>query len=242
MTPLVSRLGLIGDVHAEHRRLSAALNFLAGEAVDAICCTGDLADGTGDVDACCALLRDARAVTVAGNHDRWLLGNRMRDVPHAHVLAEIAASSAEYLAELQTTRTFQTPGGTALLCHGVGDNDLRKVWPGSPRMPIERSPELDELIARDDVRFVVNGHLHYRVIVNFDRLTLLNAGTLRGEHRPGVSIVDFDDGTVIAFEFDADLRLHRVAHRPIRGEPGRRVWRDTQEFDSRWTPVALYSD
>lgn len=234
------RLGLIGDVHAEHCRLEAALEHLVGEGVDAICCTGDLADGTGDVDVCCALLAAAGVLGVAGNHDRWLLGNRMRNVPYAHQLSDVASASLEFLANLPATRTIETPLGAALLCHGVGENDLRKVWPGSPRMPIERSPELDELIATGETRFVINGHLHYRVIVNFDRLTLLNAGTLKGDHRPGVSILDFGAGAVSAFEFDANLSLHRVAERPLREEHGRRIWRDTQEFDSGWTPVALY--
>ena len=237
----LKRLGVIGDVHAEHERLAAALEHLTREGVDAICCTGDVADGTGDVDACCALLAAADVLSVAGNHDRWLLADRMRNVPFAHRLADLSPDSREYLTGLPQTRTIATPLGDALLCHGVGENDLRKVWPGSARMPIERSPELDELITRGDTRFVINGHLHYRVIVNFDRLTLLNAGTLKGEHRPGVSILDFADGSVSAFEFDANLSLQRVAQRSMHGEDGRRVWRDTQEFDSSWTPVTLYA-
>lgn len=234
------RLGVIGDVHAEHRRLDAALEQLLAEGVDAICCTGDLADGAGDVDACCDMLAGAGVLSVAGNHDRWLLGDRFRSVPHAHRLTELAATSHDFLAGLPATRTIDTPLGRVLLCHGVGANDLRKVWPGSARMPVERSPELDQLIALGDTHFVINGHLHYRVIVNFDQLTLINAGTLKGEHRPGVSILDFEAGAVSAFEFDANLRLARVAERPLRDEAGRRVWRDTQEFDSSWTPVALY--
>lgn len=241
MATLCKRLGLIGDVHAEHVRLAAALEHLTREDVDAICCTGDLADGAGDVDACCALLAAANVLSVAGNHDRWLLADRMRRVPFAHQLADLSPDGREYLASLPQMRTIRTPLGDALLCHGVGTNDLRKVWPGSARMPIERSPELDELIALGETRFLINGHMHYRVIVNFDRLTLLNAGTLKGEHRPGVSIVDFTDGSVSAFEFDANLALQRVAQRSMCDEGGRRVWRDTQEFDSGWTPVALYS-
>jgi predicted phosphodiesterase len=236
----VRRLGLIGDVHAEHRRLDAALAHLIGEGVDLICCTGDVVDGMGDPDVCCVLLAAANVVTVAGNHDRWLLANRMRDVPFAHRLSELAPFSRDYLQSLQSTRTIETVLGSALLCHGVGENDMRKVWPGTVRMPIERSPELDSLIQRDDTRFVLNGHLHYRVIVNFERLTLLNAGTLKGDHRPGVSILDFDTETASAYEFAADLALLRVAEQPMRDET-RRIWRDTQEFDSAWTPVALYA-
>ena len=232
---------MIGDVHAEHRRLDAALNFLSGAGVDAICCTGDVADGPGCVDTCCALLSFANVLTVAGNHDRWLLADRMRAVPHAHDRAQLNASSLDYLEALPAMRRIETSSGTALLCHGVGANDLRKVWPGSSRMPIERSPELDALIAGDDTCWVINGHLHYRVIVNFDRLTVLNAGTLKGEHRPGVSILDFDCGTATAFEFGVEGSLHRVAERLLRGDGDRRVWRDTQEFDGTWTPVTLYA-
>jgi len=237
----VGRVGVIGDVHAEHRRLEAVLDFMSARKVDAIWCTGDLADGTGDVDACCELLRGARVIAVAGNHDRWLLSNRMRGVPHAHALEALAGATREFLDALPATRTIETVRGPALLCHGVGDNDMRKVWPGSARMPIERSGELDALIETGCVRFVVNGHLHYRIVVNFERLTLVNAGTLRGDHRPGVSIVDFGTGEISAFEFGPQLGLHRVAERMIDPVDGRRLWRDTQEFDGAWTPVTLYA-
>jgi predicted phosphodiesterase len=237
----VGRVGVIGDVHAEHARLEAALDFMSAAAVDAIWCTGDLADGSGDVDACCELLRGAGVSAVAGNHDRWLLSNRMREVPQAHALDALAPASRDFLAALPTTRAIETLAGTVLLCHGVGDNDLRKVWPGSTRMPIERSRELDALIDAAHVRYVVNGHLHYRIVVNFERLTLINGGTLRGDHRPGVSIVDFGAGAVSAYEFDARLALHRVAERAIDAVAGRRIWRDTQEFDGGWTPVTLYA-
>jgi predicted phosphodiesterase len=236
----VRRLGLIGDIHAEHRRLDAALSHLIGAGVDAVCCTGDVVDGTGDVDACCRLLAAAGVISVAGNHDRWLLTERMRNVPFAHRLSELTASSRDYLASLPSTQTFETPLGAALLCHGVGENDMRKVWPGSARMPIERSPELDSLIEAGETRLVLNGHLHYRVIVNFEQMTLLNAGTLRGDHRPGVALLDFDALTVSAFEFAANLALQRVAERRMRDET-RRIWRDTQSFDGGWTPVALYA-
>lgn len=241
MTAAVKRLGLIGDVHAEHRRLAAALEFLAGQHIDAICCTGDIADGPGCVDTCVALLAQADVRAVAGNHDRWLLTDRLRTVPDAHRLADISDASRDYLAHLPPTCAIDTSLGCALLCHGVADNDLRKVWPGSPRMPIARSPELDALIDGAGVRFVLNGHLHYRVIVNFEQLTMLNAGTLKGEHRPGVSIVDFGDGSVSAFEFDAGLGLRRVTQQPLQCRASRRIWRDTQEFDSCWTPVTLYA-
>ena len=118
---------------------------------------------------------------------------------------------------------------------------MRKVWPGTARMPIERSPELDSLIELDDTRFVINGHLHYRVIVNFEQLTLLNAGTLEG--RTSSRRVDprlrCADRQRVRVRRETS-RCMRVAERPMRDET-RRIWRDTQEFDSGWTPVTLYA-
>ena len=84
--------------------------------------------------------------------------------------------------------------------------------------------------------------MHYRVLIDFERLALLNAGTLANRHRPGISIVDFETGAVAAFEFD-ELRVNGdvVAEHPLQPVDGRRVWRDTQEFDGSWRPLALYS-
>ena len=120
------------------------------------------------------------------------------------------------------------------------DNDLRKVWPGTERMPIERSSELDDIIDAGDYRFVINGHLHYRCLINFEDLTLINAGTIYHRHRPGVSVVDFRDGSVSAFELDAAAPGNRVAEQGLAPDHSRRVWHDTQEFDGAWTPTVLY--
>lgn len=237
----ISRIGLIGDVHAEHRYLDAALSFFATQRLDAIVCTGDLADGGGSLETCCDLLRQASVVVVAGNHDRWLLTNRMRGVPQAHDRKAVSDDTLEFIRALPPTRAIETVAGSVLLCHGVGANDMRKVWPGTVRMPVERSTELDDIIDAGRTRLVLNGHMHYRVIVNFDALTLINAGTLKGEHRPGVSIVDLVEDTVTGYEFGPDAGLVEVMQHRIGAGDDRRVWKDTQSFDGRWKPVALYA-
>ena len=48
-----TRIGIIGDIHAEDTHLDLALAFLNEQAVDVIICTGDIVDGNGDVDRCC---------------------------------------------------------------------------------------------------------------------------------------------------------------------------------------------
>lgn len=236
----MKRVGLVGDVHAEPERLAAALEWLHGQRVDAILCTGDLADGPGSVDLCCKLLQQAGVKTVRGNHDRWLLDDRVRHIANAHRLSELGDEARQFLEELPKTRTFETVRGRLMLCHGMAENDLRKVWPGTKRMPVERSVELDQILAEGELRFVVNGHMHYRVLIDFPELVLLNAGTLTARHRPGVSLLDFESGSVSAHEFVGDRVGDVVAEHPLGPAPDRRVWHDTQEFDGSWIPVALY--
>jgi predicted phosphodiesterase len=233
------RIGVIGDVHAEHARLARALDWLIGQRLDAVLCTGDVADGVGCIDQSCALLRDAGVLTVAGNHDRWLLTERMRHVADAHHAEDLADATLDYLSSLPRTRELDTVAGRLLLCHGIGEHDMGKVWPGT-RGPdsVRRSEALDTLIAADRHRLIVHGHLHYRVLIDFESLSVINAGTLKGP-QPGVSIIDFEAGTVAAFDLDGHaVPRERVAHSLV-PEPPRRVWRSTADFDGCWQPVLL---
>jgi predicted phosphodiesterase len=236
----IRRLGLIGDVHAEEDRLEAALDWMHGQRLDAILCTGDVSDGPGSVDRCCELLEQAGVATVSGNHDRWLLTDKSRHIENAHQLADVGEPAREWLGALPRTLSFDTVLGPLLLCHGMADNDMRKVWPGTRRMPAERSDELDSLLAAAEHRFIVNGHMHFRVLIDFQDLLLVNAGTLTSRHRPGVSVFDFETGYLGAHEFEGARVGPMVAEHPLAPGPDRRVWRDTQEFDGTWTPITLY--
>ena len=234
----IRSLGLLGDVHAQHKQLGAALKVLA-PTVDAIACTGDLADGSGDLMRCCELLNDHQVHCVRGNHDRWLLTDRVRDVSHAHRRAHLDATTVEYLETLPLTDSFTTVRGEALLCHGVACNDLAKVWPGSERADPERSKDLDQLIVEGAPSFLLNGHMHYRYLVHFRALTMINAGTLLGRHRPGFTRIDFATENIQVWEFDSLGRPKPVGEHPLFPDD-RRVWQDTQCFDGRWKPVTLY--
>jgi predicted phosphodiesterase len=240
LPPPLRRVGLIGDVHGEHERLADALEWFAGESVDAIVCTGDIADGVGCVNTCCELLQQAGVITVAGNHDRWLLQSRVRHVPDAHQIADIDDASRSFLESLPRVVSLKTVAGELVLCHGVLDNDLGKVWPGTQRSPIERSGEMDDLLAAGSHRFFINGHMHYRVLIDFHGLVMLNAGTLRGPFS-GVSLVDFEADWVSAHEPGDSGKAQRVAEHTLAANENRRVWQDTQEFDGAWEPVTLHA-
>ena len=108
------RIGLIGDVHQEDLALAWALGWLSDERVDLVVCVGDIADGFGDLDACCELLDSHGVITVRGNHDRWFLGQTLRDLPQATPLAAASAETRAWLAELPASVSLETPAGKAV--------------------------------------------------------------------------------------------------------------------------------
>ena len=234
----IKKLGVIGDVHAEHHRLEAALRYLQDLDTDAIVCTGDIVDGIGCPNESIKLLDNAAVLTVRGNHDRWILQDKARHIENAHSLIELSEESLSYLTSLPNQVTLDTIRGTLLLCHGVADDDLRKVWPGTERMGIERSHLLDKIILEGKFQYLINGHMHFRTLIHFEELTLINAGTLRGEHWPGFSVIDFETEQITAFEF-CDDKIKLVKTHDLVQE-SHTIWSNTQSFCGEWDPVTLF--
>ena len=235
------KVGIVGDVHAEDERLGLALSWLEKQGVDTIICTGDVADGRGDINATCALLADNNVQTVAGNHDRWLLTEKARHVENAHLRSAVSDFSLNYLQSLRQTLSVQTLMGELLLCHGMIDDDLAKVWPGTATTEAKRSEPLDELLSlpSSTPRFVVNGHMHFRTLIDFKNCQLINGGTLKGPY-PGVTIIDLGAQELCGFDFFPDTGFLSTQCYSLSDVQARRVWSDTQEFDCNWAPVILH--
>jgi predicted phosphodiesterase len=193
---LQGRVGFIGDVHAEDALLETALTRLSETGVERILCTGDITDGPGSVDRACALLVEHHVVTVSGNHERWTLGGHMRDLPHATRRAQLRDETVAYLLALPATIELSTPRGRALLCHGMGTNDMAGVGPDDHGYAVELNMELQALLADDAVALVLNGHTHKPMVRHFPGLTIVNAGTLFRDHTPGYVMLDFESRDV----------------------------------------------
>lgn len=70
------RIALISDIHANLEALRATLLDVAQLRVGRILCLGDIVGYHADPGACIALLREAGAICIAGNHDRAVAGLR----------------------------------------------------------------------------------------------------------------------------------------------------------------------
>jgi len=204
---VIRRVGLIGDVHAEDEALAFALRELGRMGAETLLQVGDIADGPGDLSRAVALLREHRVLAVRGNHDRWLLGNQLRDLPHAQAHAAVAPEVMEYLSQLPATREFRSPRGHVLLCHGLGTNDMVGVKPDCEGYDISSNTELQTLISERRYRFVMNGHTHRAMLRTFGPLSIVNAGTLLRDCERAFTFVDFERGELVRYRHVAGTRF-----------------------------------
>jgi len=198
---MLTRVGILGDIHCEVERLRRCLAQFQRAEVETVLAVGDIADGDGDLDETCALLKNAGVVAVAGNHERWLLAGQMRELPHATPKSAFSSAARAYLASLPKTRKFESPRGPVLLCHGLGEDDMSSVKPDDYGYDLENNRALWELVEGEAARFVINGHTHRVMLRNISGLTILNAGSLTSEHRPVCVIADFDEGHMQLWDF-----------------------------------------
>ena len=198
MATALHRIGLLGDVHAEDASLSLALRVFADLGVDRVMAVGDIVDGPGSVDRCCALLAEAGAAVVRGNHDRWFLAGTMRELRDATLA--VGAETRRFLAALPTTLRFEAPGGELLLCHGLGEDDMASVALDADALSIRWNEPLASLLDEDRPLWVLNGHTHRRGVWSYRKLTVINGGTVSREHDPCFSVVDLGRAEVTYFD------------------------------------------
>lgn len=164
-----------------------------------ILCTGDIVDGPGDPNKCIERLKADRIPTVLGNHDRWILNNDMRSLPGATPLSELTPTSLEFLDSLPRTLEFSTPDGAALLCHGLGQNDMTKLTPDDYGYALECNDEFQRLQGERHLRFVLHGHTHRRMVKRHRHQYFLNPGALLPDDTPGFQIIDFITREVVEY-------------------------------------------
>jgi predicted phosphodiesterase len=148
------RVAALYDVHGNLPALEAVLAEVAGEAVDAVVCGGDVCAGPMPRECLEAL---AGAVFVRGNGDRALGGwaaERLREEQRA------------FLAGLPLTASLDVDGlGPTLFCHATPRSDEEIVTRLTPEVEFAR------VLSGVEERVVVAGHVH----VTLDRTV--------GEHR-----------------------------------------------------------
>jgi predicted phosphodiesterase len=195
---LLTRFGIIGDVHCEDERLATALEVVEGSRVEAILCVGDIVDGWGDVDKTVALLREHDVITVKGNHERWFLAGEMRNLDDS--TKTVSTESADWLTALPSTREIETSRGKLLLCHGVGDDDMMVLRPDTRGYGLQHA--LDPIRDRSDLALIIGGHTHTRMVRALPSGPMfVNPGTLHRKWEAGFGLVDLETSRILFWDF-----------------------------------------
>ena len=206
----LSLIGIIGDIHAENILLEKSLGFLKSHQVEIIVCVGDIVDGFGDVNRCCEILQQEGILVVLGNHDRWLLNGDMRHLKDATQLNSLSSHSLFFLNSLPSTHNIFTSKGLALLCHGLGSNDMACLTPWDYGYAIEANTDLQKLIYENKYRYVFNGHTHQKMVRQFNKLTIINAGTLKQDNNPGFMLVNLFKNCIFDYQFTKEYTIEML--------------------------------
>ncbi len=198
-TNTIKILGAIGDIHNEDVLLEQVLPFLQSR-VEVMVSVGDVVDGPGDANKCCDLLRNHDVHVISGNHERWLLKGEMRMLPSANNKSDIRPELLDWLEKLPATMNFDTPGGKLMLCHGLGSNDMALLRPDDYGYALTSNSALEQILYESDVRYVVSGHTHQRMVRKIDKVTFVNAGTLARQQNPCFCVIHFADNQVQFFD------------------------------------------
>jgi predicted phosphodiesterase len=207
---MLKRIGLIGDAHGRADRLEAALLFLtkardAGD-IDIILCTGDIPGkrGFGDTNWCAALLQAANVDVICGNHDFWAIENVSDPLLGLYLdETQLSRDTIAYFKTLPRTRTYETPRGTALFCHGMGEDFMAGIYPWSVEDTTKaalREAEIQRVLVYqnlyDKYAYHIAGHTHQRLFRTVGTITLVNPGSLLGDKdTPGFAILDTETNT-----------------------------------------------
>lgn len=155
------RLGVVADVHANRPALEAVLAALDG--VDALVCAGDLVGYGARPNECVALLREAGAQSVMGNHDLMAIAGEEIAVDDALVTATMRFTRAAldeptraYLRDLPGERVV---AGDVLVTHGT---------PGDPWHYVFTPGEAAARLGGVAQRIVLAGHTHRAMAAGAD--------------------------------------------------------------------------
>lgn len=204
------KIGLIGDIHGDHRALESALRHLETLRVDQLLCTGDLIGYGYQADAVVARVRELAIPCVRGNHDRWALERRQVIGPRGWRPATLDDATWEFLDQLPASLSWSARGVRIEVHHGSPASDTEFVTPYRP-LP----DSIVQFWDRTDAAVLVLGHTHLPMIDRqLDRGAIVNPGSIMGI--PGIQT---------SYSF-AVLEVPSLAVRIYEVRTGREIRRD----------------
>ena len=175
------RLAAIADIHGNSAALTAVLADIRVQGIDQIVNLGDVASGPLDARGTLDILMGIEAVTVRGNHDRYLvertpdeMGSWERDIH-----AQLDAPRLDWLRALPATRIFRHD---VFLCHATPQDDetywLETVH-GDGTVAMASLPVIEKFAEGIEQSLILCGHSHIpRAVRLSDGRLIVNPGSV----------------------------------------------------------------
>lgn len=201
-------LGLIADIHADHRALETTLSHLDRLKVASILCAGDVVGYGAQADAVVEVLRAREIPCVRGNHDRWALERRQVIGPHGWKRAELSEETWAFLEGLPPCLSVTRGGRRITVYHGSPASDTEYV---TPYKLIPRSVE--QFWDESDAEVLILGHSHIPMVERTPRGTIINPGSILEvtgvQSSYSFAVVELDELAVRWHEVRSGREIHR---------------------------------
>jgi predicted phosphodiesterase len=164
------RFAAIADVHSNYLALEAVLADICAQGISQIVNLGDAASGPLDAARTINLLVACGAVSIRGNHDRYLIDRAPEKMGSWDRPAydQLADRHLEWLGTLPPTRLFND---SIFLCHGTPASDetywLEAVTPGGT-MTLASAQSITQAADGIAHRLMLCGHTHLARAVRLD--------------------------------------------------------------------------
>ena len=188
---MITRIGLVSDVHASPGPLAQALAIFAAEGVDEIICAGDIAGYYDTLESTVELLEQSNCRAILGNHDLSYLEKPAHDDDRG---------IRSYLQGLPRKLELEIDGRKILVVHAnppceqVGGIRLLDQQ-GNPRP--EREQEWSEKLAGLGHDVLIVGHTHQVYALRLGDVLVVNPGSSVFNH--SCMILSLPDLTVRSF-------------------------------------------
>ncbi|MFT4182971.1 MAG: metallophosphoesterase family protein [Rhizobium sp.] len=175
------RFAVIADVHGNHLALEAVLADISRQSIADIVNLGDCFSGPLTAGKTADILLAIDAVTVRGNHDRYLI-EQVPEAMHASDRAAHGELSDRHLEWLRSLPFSVVYKDEAYLCHATPrDDNVYWLETVSPDGHIHLKPieEIERLAEGIDFPLILCGHSHIpRVVRLSDGRLIVNPGSV----------------------------------------------------------------
>jgi putative phosphoesterase len=176
------RIALISDVHGNELALRRVLADIRSSGVDQIACLGDVATLGPRPNEVLAMVKDACAFSILGNHDEYLFdAASIREHTTSPVIlsaveqcrSKLSRSEIDFVRSFERRRTIPLAGGgDLLLFHGSPESNNCDIVAETP------SAELDRHLTGHAECLMAGGHTHIQMLRQHCGKLLVNPGSV----------------------------------------------------------------